>query len=75
MGDFIDDLIDKLSAEDQKKVIDRRRDIVSDEQHLIRHGFDPDNYSPRLVLLTAYEEIINQNYYRLRENWLKKKTL
>jgi hypothetical protein len=64
---FIDDKINALSPADRARVDHHYMGICQDETGLIRRGFDPDDYSPSLVLWTAYREVIEKDYSRLKD--------
>lgn len=72
MGDFIDDKVLALSEEDRKKVYSHLMDILESDTELMHRGFNPESYSPRMVILTAYQEVIEHDMSRLREYWLDK---
>jgi hypothetical protein len=72
MGDFIDDKVIALSEEDREKVRTHLMAILESDTELEHRGFDPHSYSPRMVLLTAYQEVIEHDSSRLREYWLNK---
>lgn len=72
MGDFIDDKLLALSEEDITKVRTHLSAILESDTELEHRGFNPHSYSPKMVLLTAYQEVIEHDSSRLKEYWLNK---
>jgi len=69
---FIDDKMKALSEEDKKKVNSHLMDILESDTELVHRGFDPEDYSPDMVRLTAYQEVIEHDNSRLKEYWINK---
>jgi hypothetical protein len=67
MANFIDDLISKLSEEDQKRLDAHLMGICQSSTSLISRGFDPDDYSLDMVRLIAYQEEIEHDFSRLKK--------